>query len=159
MSSCLYPMPIIKGTQAHHEYEAPECRFSHIRVDLVCPLPIVVRFTCWLVAIPLTDISTELCTRALLSGWMAQFGVPIHMISDEGAQVTSQLWKHLMGLLGTDHSRTMAHHPQANSLVERLHQHLMTSLRAHLDGPNWIDELPRVLLGIRMSPKEDLGCC
>ena len=152
-----------------HEYEAPERRFSHIHVDLVGPLPvsrghtylftIVDRFTRWPEAIPLTNISTESCARALLSGWVARFGVPIHMTSDRGAQFTSQLWKHFTGLWGTDHSRTTAYHPQANGLVERLHRHLKASLRARLDGPNWMDELPWVLLGIRTAPKEDLGCC
>ncbi|KAI0224380.1 hypothetical protein LSAT2_024609, partial [Lamellibrachia satsuma] len=31
-------------------------------------------------------------------------------------------------------------------------------LIARLNGPNWIDELPWVLLGIRTVPKEDLDC-
>ena len=31
------------------------------------------------------------------------------------------------------------------------------SLRARLTGPNWVDELPWVLLGIRTAPKEDLA--
>ena len=26
-----------------------------------------------------------------------------------------------------------------------------------IDGPNWVDELPWILLGIRTAPKEDLG--
>ena len=41
-------------------------------------------------------------------------------------------------------------------LVERFHRHLKSALRARLTGPNWIDELPWVLLGIRTAPKEDL---
>ena len=53
----------------------------------------------------------------------------------------------------------MAHHPQANSVIEWLHQHLKAFLRAHLDGPNWMDELRWVLLGISTTPKKDLGCC
>ena len=54
------------------------------------------------------------------------------------------------------HSQTTSYHPQANGLVERFHRHLKSALRARLTGPNWIDELPWVLLGIRTSPKEDL---
>ena len=37
----------------------------------------------------------------------------------------------------------------------RFHRHLKSALRAHLTGPNWIDELSWVL-GIRTAPKEDL---
>ena len=40
--------------------------------------------------------------------------------------------------------------------MERFHRHLKSALRARLTGPNWIDELPWVLLGIRTAPKEDL---
>ncbi len=35
---------------------------------------------------------------------------------------------------------------------------MKSSLRARLSTPNWIQELPWVLLGIRTAPKEDLGC-
>ena len=30
------------------------------------------------------------------------------------------------------------------------------AIRAKLEGPNWIDQLPWVMLGIRTAPKEDL---
>ena len=52
---------------------------------------------------------------------------------------------------------TTAYHPQANGLVERLHRTLKASLKARLTGPNWVDELPWVLLGLRTMPKEDLN--
>ena len=64
-----------------------------------------------------------------------------------------------MGFCGTDKSHTMAYHSEANGLLERLHWHLKVSLRAHMDGPNYMEKLLWVLLGIRTAPKEDLGCC
>ena len=54
------------------------------------------------------------------------------------------------------HIKTISYHPQANGLVERFHGHLKSALRERLTDPNWIDELPWVLLGIRTAPKEDL---
>ena len=54
--------------------------------------------------------------------------------------------------------RTSAYYPQSSGLVERFHRHLKSALMARLHGPNWLDELPWVLLGIRTAPKEDLGC-
>ena len=69
-------------------------RFDHIHVDIVGPLPqsrgvthlltIVDRFTRWPEAIPLSDTSTAACARALVTNWIARFGVPGH-ISDRGA--------------------------------------------------------------------------
>ena len=47
--------------------------------------------------------------------------------------------------------------PTNQDLVEHFHRHLKSALHAQLLRPNWQDELPWVLLGIRTAPKEDLG--
>ncbi|KFD49163.1 hypothetical protein M513_09987 [Trichuris suis] len=60
-------------------------------------------------------------------------------------------------LLGIKLHRTTAYHPQANGLVERFHPHLKSALRTRLTGPDWMDQLPWVLLGIRTAPKQDLA--
>jgi transposase InsO family protein len=148
-------------------FEVPNRRFDHIHVDLVGPLPpsrgythlftIVDRFTRWPEAIPIKDTSAEECARALISHWIARFGVPMDLSSDRGAQFTSGLWAAVADLLGTKLHRTTSYHPQANGLVERFHRHLKSALKARLSGPNWSDELPWVLLGIRTAPKEDLA--
>ena len=147
-------------------FEVPHRRFDHIHVDLVGPLPpshgfthlftIVDRFTRWPEAIPLSDISTTSCARALISNWIARFGVPMDISSDRGPQFTSQVWTAMAELLGAQLHRTTSYHPQANGLVERFHRHLKSSLKARLTTAAWIDELPWVLLGIRTAPKEDL---
>ena len=149
-------------------FNVPHRRFDHIDVDLVGPLPpsdgfthlltIVDRFSRWPEAVPLNDISTVACARALIYHWISRFGIPMDMSSDRGSQFTSQLWSSVAKLLGITLHHTTTYHPQANGLVERFHRHLKTSLRARLTGPQWAQELPWVLLGIRTAPKEDLGC-
>jgi hypothetical protein len=62
----------------------------------------------------------------------------------------------MSNLLGTDLHPTTPYHPQANGLIERNHRNLKASLKCRLSGPNWVDELPWVLLGLRTTPKEDL---
>ena len=146
----------------------PQRHFNHIHVDLVGPLPpsngftyllmVVDRFTRWPEAIPLSNTITHTCAQALVTHWIARFGVPMNMYSDRGLQFTSQLWASISKLFGTKLHHTTAYHPQSNGLVERFHRHLKSALRAHLSGPNWSDELPWVLLGIRTAPKEDLDC-
>ena len=54
-------------------------------------------------------------------------------------------------------SATTAYHPQANGLVERLHRRLKDALKARLKGPDWADQLPWIVLGLRTEPKEDLN--
>ena len=41
-------------------------------------------------------------------------------------------------------------------MVERFHRDMKAALRSRLNGPNWVDELPWVLLGLRTAPKEDI---
>ena len=150
------------------ERPPPDRRFGSLHVDLVGPLDesegmkffftIVDRFTRWPEAIPLPDSTSETCARALIRHWISRFGVPDDITSDRGPQFTSHLWSELNRLLGISASNTTAYRPQANGLVERFHRQLKGSLKARLQGPHWMDELPLVLLGIRTAWREDPDC-
>ena len=163
-------------TKVHHHtttptghFPPPDARFSHVHIDLVGPLPpskgftylltCVDRFTRWPEAIPLPDITAPTVAHAFVTGWIARFGVPSTITTDRGAQFESDLWRQLMHFLGSARSRTTAYHPEANGLVERFHRQLKASLRATAPSTQWIEALPMVLLGLRSSIKEDLGCC
>ncbi|XP_032876271.1 uncharacterized protein LOC116972560 [Amblyraja radiata] len=148
------------------DFAVPDDRF-HVHADLVGPLPcshrathlltIVDRFTRWAEAIPLTDISAEACARAIISHWIARFGVPSDIATDRGAQFTSSLWCGMAQLYGAKLQQTTAYLPESNGLVERFHRHLKSALKARLTSPDWVDQLPWVLLGIRTTPKMDLN--
>ena len=49
-------------------------------------------------------------------------------------------------------------HPQANGMVERLHRQLKSLIKARTNKPNWMAELPMVLLGIRSSWRVHPDC-
>lgn len=146
----------------------PSDRFCSLHVDLVGPLPesqgmtylftIIDRFTRWPEAIPLPDAHASTCATALLHHWIARFGVPEDITSDRGRQFTSTLWIQLNNLLGIKANTTTAYHPQANGMVERLHRQLKAALKARTSSPNWFQELPMVLLGMRSSWRVDPGC-
>ncbi|KAK3789715.1 hypothetical protein RRG08_036008 [Elysia crispata] len=101
-------------------------------------------------AIPLRGITTPECVHALITGWIARFGVPGDISSNRGSQFTSSLWSEIAARLGVK-----LH--QANGMIERFHRTFMTALKARLTGPNWVEELHWVHLGLRTTPKEDLG--
>ena len=96
--------------------------------------------------------------QAFISTWVARFGTPTTVTTDRGGQFESHLWQAFTRLLGTKHIRTTAYHPCANGLVERLHRQLKGALKGHPHQEHWTDALPLVLLGIRTSLKEDMGC-
>ena len=145
--------------------EVPQEAFTHIHVDLVGPLPVSAGFTHiftvmdrttrWPEAFPVKDITAATCFDALINGWVARYGVPLHITSDRGAQFTSALWHGMAASLGATLHHTTAFHPQSNGILERYHRVLKASLRARLKGPNWSAALPWVLLGLRTTPKED----
>ena len=142
-----------------------DARFEVVHIDLVGPLPqsqgkthvltVVDRFSPWPEVFPLSSTDTETVARALLSGWVARYGVPREIVSDRGPQFTSQIWSTMAQMQGAKAHTTTAYHPQANGLVERLHQQLKASLTARLRDDGWVDQLPWVLL--RTAVKEDMA--
>ena len=103
------------------KFNVPHRRFDHIHVDLVGPLTpsngfthlltCIDRFSRWPGAIPLNNTNSANCAQALVSHWIARFGVPLDMSSDRGPQFTSQLWTAISRLLGTKPHHTTAYHP------------------------------------------------
>ena len=145
----------------------PSERFEHIHVDLVGPLPadeghtviltIVDRTTRWPEAVPLRDAKAETVTAAIVSNWVARFGVPKVITSDRGVQFRSEVWRESLGRLGVSTTTTTSYHPQANGLVERFHRSLKNSLRCVASDGRWVRALPWVMLGLRNAPKEETG--
>ena len=146
--------------------ENPKARFTHVHLDLVGPfdpsegmkylLTIIDRTTRWPEVCPLPDASAQTCLNAFINTWVARYGIPLHVTSDRGRQFTSNLWKDMFQRLGIQAHFTTAYHPASNSVIERFHRTLKTALRCRLTGPNWMAELPWVLLGLRNTPKEDI---
>ena len=147
---------------------APDARFHHVHIDLVGPLPssngfthiltCIDRFTRWPVAVPLSTTTSEAVAQKFLEGWISHYGVPSTVTTDRGPQFQSALFRDLTRLLGAEHIRTTAYHPSSNGLVERFHRQLKAAIMAHGNTLNWSETLPIVLLGIRSTVKEDIGC-
>ena len=140
-------------------------RFEHVHIDIVGPLPMskgcrycltyVDRFSRWPEVIPIAEIDAETVAKAFLNIWIARFGVPLRITTDQGRQFESHLFKELSQLIGATHLRTTAYHPQANGMVERFHRQLKAAVKCHATE-NWVEILPVVLAGIRSAFKEDL---
>lgn len=140
------------------EFKPPTQRFKQVHLDIVGPLAVsqgyryiltcIDRFTKWTEAIPLEDIKAETVASAFVSMWISRFGVPKEIVTDQGKQFESRLFRQLAKLLGSRVNHTTPYHPQANGLIERWHRTLKSALRCHADK-NWVGALPLVMLGLR----------
>ncbi|ROT83866.1 reverse transcriptase [Penaeus vannamei] len=149
-------------------FPIPDERFQNVHIDIVGPLPMddgftyivmmIDRFTRRPEATPIRDITAATVAKTFINTWVSRFGTPDTVTTDRGAQFESELWRHLMILLGSKRIRTTAYHPCANGMVERLHHHMKQALTSSSSNRRWIDQLPLVLLNIRTSFKEDLQC-
>lgn len=148
----------------HNEFPSSQ-RFEHIHIDIVGPMrlsrdcryciTIIDRCTKWPEAIPVSDITAEVVAKALYDNWIARFGCPLRISTDQGRQFESCLFTALMKKLGITRIRTTAFHPQSNGQIERWHRTMKAALMARQASTQWVDELPTVLLGLRTALRAD----
>ena len=91
----------------------------------------------------MVTVTAKDCATVLLRHWIARFGVPQDVTTDQGTQFTSTLWAELMALLGIKALRTTSYHPQCNGMVERVHRVLKERLMARAARPSdWMATCP-----------------
>lgn len=151
-------------TSPHQTFSEPNRRLAFVHIDLIGPLPpsqgftycltMIDRFSRWPEVIPLSDITAPTVARAFFTNWIARFGVPDVVVTDQGRQFESTLFQELSKLLGFHKRRTTAYHPQANGMIERFHRTLKAAIMA-VDPLHWSECLPTILLGLRTAIKTD----
>ena len=153
-------------------FDVPDDRFSHIHIDIVGPLPpskgykyilsIKDRSTRFVQAIPLVNPTSENIAEAFMLHWASLFGLPSICTSDQGANLTSGLFRGLQDNLGIQVNYSPIYYPQSNGMIERSHQSIKNSIKAKMVEmgdkfqDKWIYYLPWVLLGIRSAFNHDL---
>lgn len=116
-------------------------------------------FTKWIEAVPLPNIEATTVARALLDNFICRFGVPRVLLSDQGRQFESAVFKELCVILGIKKTRTSPYHPQCNGMVERYNRTLCQMLAAYVDDKpeNWDQYLSLTSMAYRASEHTSSG--
>lgn len=143
--------------------------FERMAMDIIGPLPRS-RSGCRYVlvlsdyatrypeAVALKTIDAETIAEELVKIF-ARVGIPREILTDQGANFTSNLLAEMYRLLHVKALRTTPYHPQTDGLVERFNQTLKEMLRKTADeeGKDWDRLLPYVLFAYREVPQESTG--
>ncbi|KAL4023074.1 hypothetical protein IC575_016822 [Cucumis melo] len=120
----------------------PEWKWENVPMDFITGLPRTLRgFTViWVVVDRLTKSAHFVpCKSTYTASKWAQLymseivrlhGVPVSIVSDRDARLTSKFWKGLQTAMGTRLDFSTAFHPQTDGQTERLNQVLEDMLRA-----------------------------
>jgi len=183
---CLKANRTVMDRQPLQEYSIPARPFERIHMDLIQqPLPsqgnhyiltMQDAFSKFLVTKPLRNKSAKTVADAILSHWIARFGIPKHIyidkdsfvqnaaapprvISDNGQEFCGSVLRTLLTLLGFKQIFVSPYSSQSNGLIESRNKVVNDVLRrVCLDQPQrWSQMLPWATLAINSTHSESTG--
>lgn len=113
--------------------------FEKVFIDIVGPLPPTNRYNKYILTIQddltkfcdgiaIPNQETETVARAFVENFVCKHGIPETILSDQGSNFTSQLFKAVSNLLKVKRLLTTAYHPQTNGALERSHRTLAITM-------------------------------
>ena len=92
-------------------------------------LVIVDQFTKWVEAFPLKNQLAETVAGVVVREFVARFGCPLEIHTDQGRNFESELFKEMCELLEIGKARTTSYRPYANGQVERYNRSIAQIIR------------------------------
>ena len=107
----------------------------------------------------LPDQSAESIAEVLVMEFIARFGVPLELHTDQGRNFDSDLMKRLSKLCGWAKTRTTPYHPSSNWLVERYNRTLLQMIRCFLrqSQEDWDEHVPLLAGAYRSTTHTSTG--
>ena len=109
-------------------------------------------FSKWSQAFPLPNHTAKTVAEKFVTEWVALWGCPLSLHTDQGRDFESTLFKEMCTLLNIDKTRTTAYHPSSDGLVERENATIGQVLNAITEEyEDWDIMLPFVMMSYRSS--------
>ena len=94
-----------------------------------CVLMIIDQFTRWVEMVAVPNQEAETLARTFFDTYVARFGVPFFLHTDQGRNFDGNFMQAFCDLLDISKTRTTPYHPSSNGQVERYNQLVLTFLR------------------------------
>ncbi|CAL9699311.1 unnamed protein product [Knipowitschia caucasica] len=160
-SACKTAGPTKRAKLQSYQVGAP---MDRVHLDILGPFPvsssgnkyilvIIDQFTRWVEAFPVPDQGAETTARKLVYDFVAKFGTPLELHTDQGRNFESLLFRNVCKLLQITKTRTTPYHPSSNGQVERFNRTLLQMLRCYVNRnqKNWDEQLPLLTAAYRSS--------
>ena len=142
---------------------------ERIQIDILGPLPetdvgnkyvavVVDTYTKWPEAYALENQEAETVAQVVVDNFICRFGCPVGVLSDQGRNFESKVFRGLCNMIESAKQRTTPYHPQCDGGAERLIR-TITNIVAKLaeEHKQWDEYLPKVLMSLRASVHETTG--
>jgi len=149
--------------------QVPEEPWATVCADFVGPLPrskhgnqmllvMIDRFSKWTELVPMRSATAESLKKAFRERIIARYGVPKVVITDNGVQFASCIFKSFLAEMGIRQQFTTAIHTQENP-TERANRMVKTMIAqfAGQDQRNWDEKWPEIMLAVSTSTSESTG--
>ena len=146
-----------------HPWLWPDQPWQRIHVDYAGPfrekmfLLLINAHSKWPEIFEMASTTSE-STIAMLRRVFAAYGLPEHLVSDNGPQFTSTEFQEFLRSNGVKHIRTAPYHSASNGAVERLVKTFKQAMKAgEQDGFTLQHQLQNVLITYRSTPHATTG--
>jgi hypothetical protein len=139
--------------------------WKKLSLDIVGPLPCTEEghkyiLTCqdnlskYLIAEPLRNQTVEEVSVALTHRVFLVYGIPGVILTDQGSNFMSEVFKGICKLFEIEKLNTVAYHPESNCALKRSHKTLVTYLRSYVDSKpsSWHQWLPFACFMFNTTP-------
>ena len=138
-------------------------------MDFMGPLPrtlkgneyilvMVDQFTKWIECIPLPSQNAEDTAKTAVNQFFSRFGYPCQIVTDQGTNFESTLFKEMCELLRIRKDHTTPYRPSANGQAERMNSTIMAAVRSYIRQYNeWDEQLPLIASALRSSVNRHTG--
>ncbi len=118
-------------------------------------------FTRWVELVPTIDKKGSSAAEAFLTSWIARYGAPKVILSDQGKEFENSFFEVLKTPFGINSRTTFGYHPEGNSICERVNQEVLRALKGIVQPlalqEQWASAVPMVQYQLNTSQHRSLG--